>query len=132
MNLLFHELLQKTREFTNGVNIVLKEHGLFSSQWTVLFTIEKHGQMTLTSIWKYLNVEAPTITRTINRLEELGLLQHEPGFDRRSKLVSLTDAGRAKYQEVIETVSLYEENFARGLTEEEQLQFRQLLEKLKG
>ena len=35
----------------------------------------KHKEMTLTQIWKYLNVEAPTITRTVNRLAELGWIE---------------------------------------------------------
>lgn len=132
MNPLFHELLQKTRELTNGLNIVLKEHGLYSSQWTVLFTVEKHGTMTLTAIWKYLNVEAPTITRTVTRLEELGYLQRENGTDRRAKNMSLTEAGIHKLERVKESVSIYEDNFAKGLTKEEQLLFRELLEKMKG
>lgn len=132
MNPLFHELLQKTREFTNGLNTVLKEHGLYSSQWTVLFTVEKHGTMTLTAIWKYLNVEAPTVTRTVTRLEELGYLQRENGTDRRAKNMSLTEAGVHKLERVKESVSIYEDNFAKGLTKEEQLLFRELLEKMKG
>lgn len=131
MNLLFHELLQTTRAFTNGINIVLKEHNLYSSQWTVLFTIEKHGTMTLTSIWKYLNVEAPTITRTVTRLEELGLIQREDGLDRRAKNVTLSEAGIKKLEAVKASVSLYEDEFAKGLTEDEELLFRALLKKLK-
>lgn len=132
MNPLFHELLQKTRAFTNGLNAILKEHGLYSSQWTVLFTVEKHGTMTLTAIWKYLNVEAPTITRTVTRLEELGYLQRESGTDRRAKNMSLTELGIEKLERVKESVSIYEDNFAKGLTKDEQLLFRELLEKMKG
>lgn len=129
MNLLFHELLQTTRAFTNGMNTVLKEHNLYSGQWTVLFTIDKHGKMTLTSIWKYLNVEAPTITRTVNRLEELGLIQREIDEDRRAKVVALTRAGIEKIALVKVSVSAYEDKFVKDLTEEEQLQFRELLKK---
>lgn len=47
--------------------------------------------MTLTAIWKYLNVEAPTITRTVARLEKLGLVRREEGADRREKIVYLTE-----------------------------------------
>ncbi|GEK33036.1 MarR family winged helix-turn-helix transcriptional regulator [Kurthia sibirica] len=132
MNLFFHNLLQKTREFTTGANHVLKKHDLFSAQWSVLFTIEKHGVMTLTEIWKYLNVEAPTTTRTVNRLVDRGLLQHEPGEDRRLKRVSLTQAGKDKYDEVKKEIEQYENNFAKGLTKEEVAQFELLLQKLKG
>ena len=132
MNLLFHELLQKTREFTNGMNGVLKQHGIYSSQWTVLFIVEQRGEMSLTSIWKYLNVEAPTITRTVARFEQLGLLQRKKGDDLREKIVSLTEEGKKKFEEVKVTVSAYEDQFAKGLTEEEQEQLKGLLRKMKG
>lgn len=132
MNLLFHELLQKTREFTNGMNGVLKHHGIYNSQWTVLFIVEQRGEMSLTSIWKYLNVEAPTITRTVARLEQLGLLQRKKGDDLREKIVSLTEEGKKKFEEVKVTVSAYEDQFAKGLTEEEQEQLKGLLRKMKG
>ncbi|MCA9724287.1 MAG: MarR family transcriptional regulator, partial [Kurthia sp.] len=90
------------------------------------------GEMSLTSIWKYLNVEAPTITRTVARLEQLGLLQRKKGDDLREKIVSLTEEGKKKFEEVKVTVSAYEDQFAKGLTEEEQEQLKGLLRKMKG
>ncbi|UZM96996.1 MarR family transcriptional regulator [Lysinibacillus sp. MHQ-1] len=41
--------------------------------------------MTLTQIWKYLNVEAPSITRAITRLETLGWVERLDGEDKREK-----------------------------------------------
>ena len=37
--------------------------------------------MTQKEIWQYLNVEAPTVTRTIVRLEESGWINRREGTD---------------------------------------------------
>ena len=98
MNPLFHEIFQKTRLLSKELNLVLKEYDLFASQWTVLYCVHQHEEMILTNIWRYLNVEAPTITRTVSRLEELGWLKtsrrkgpqgkDSPSFGRSSSQVS--------------------------------------------
>lgn len=132
MNIIFHEIFQTTRQFTNSLNAVLKEFGLYNSQWTILYTIHHHHSMTLTEIWKYLNVEAPTVTRTVTRLEQLGWLVHHDGVDRRSKIVKLSEEGLRKYPEVEAAVMKFENSFAKDLSDEEQQMFLSLLRKLKG
>ena len=57
MNPLIHLFFQRNRYLVNQLNEVLKPHGLFSSQWAILFLLHENGPMSLTSIWKYLNVE---------------------------------------------------------------------------
>ena len=79
MNPLFHILFQQNRYLVNQLNAVLKKHGLFNAQWTLLFLLNQNGPMTLTAIWKYLNVEAPTVTRTVTRLETLGWVERRQG-----------------------------------------------------
>lgn len=69
-NLVFHELHQKSRLSIKEVNEVLKAYGLYSSQYSILFCLKRFGSMTQTEIWQYLNVEAPTVTRTLTRLEK--------------------------------------------------------------
>lgn len=44
MNPLFHIFFQQNRYLVNQLNDVLKQHGLFSSQWTVLFYCIKTDQ----------------------------------------------------------------------------------------
>ncbi|TQR20124.1 MarR family winged helix-turn-helix transcriptional regulator [Psychrobacillus vulpis] len=131
MNPLFHELFQTARLLTNEVNLNLKKHDLYASQWTVIFCIYKHKQMSLTQIWKYLNVEAPTITRTVYRLVELGWVEIRPGKDRREKLVSLSEQALQNFPEVEETVLEFEERMVANLTKEEQALLISLLEKIK-
>jgi DNA-binding MarR family transcriptional regulator len=130
MNPLFHVIFQMTRMLNKEVNQALKKHELFASQWTVLLCVYQQGEMTLTQIWKYLNVEAPTITRTVNRLEELGWLTTHEGKDRREKIVRLSDEAIAKFPEVESSIIQFENEFLTGLTVEEQVQLMTLLRKM--
>ena len=132
MNPLFHTFFQQYRHLINHLNDALKEHGLFSSQWTILFILKERGPMTLTAIWKYLNVEAPTVTRTVSRLETLGYVKREEGTDRREKIVRLTDEGLALMPEVEASVLAFEAAMMANLTKEEVAQLERLLGKMKG
>jgi len=88
--------------------------------------------MTLTQIWKYLNVEAPSITRAITRLETLGWVERLDGEDKREKIVTLTAQANDRLPAITETILAFEEEMVGSLTAEEQQQFMILLEKMKG
>ena len=132
MNPLFHTFFQQYRYLVNHLNDVLKEHGLYSSQWTILFVLKERGPMTLTAIWKYLNVEAPTVTRTVTRLETLGLVRREEGTDRREKIVHLTEQALALMPAVEQSVLEFERKMTVYLTDEDTTQLMELLQKMKG
>lgn len=130
MNPLFHELFQKYRFLTNEVNQSLQKHELYASQWSVLYCIKKHGEMSLTQIWKYLNVEAPTITRTVNRLAVLGWIDILPGIDRREKIVKLSDLAIQEFPQIEATMLEFENRMTENLTEEEEVLLLKLLKKM--
>ncbi|WP_332651281.1 MarR family winged helix-turn-helix transcriptional regulator [Lysinibacillus sp. 54212] len=132
MNPLFHMFFQQYRFLVNRLNDTLKEFGLYNSQWTILFLLHQEGPMSLTSIWKYLNVEAPTITRTVARLEKLGLVERQQGDDRREKIVSLTPEAIELFPKVENSIMTFEEKMVSNLTGEEQEQLAMLLKKMKG
>ncbi len=44
--------------------------------------------MTQTDIWKYVNVEAPIVTRTIAKMEENGSIVHQQGEDKRERIIA--------------------------------------------
>lgn len=131
MNPLFHELFQKSRFLTNEINVTLKKHNLFASQWTVLYCIQKHGDMSLTQIWKYLNVEAPTITRTVYRLVELGWIDICPGKDRREKIVKLSEKASRDFPAIKASIMEFEDRMVSNLSKEEQSLLIGLLQKVK-
>ncbi|MER2028956.1 MAG: MarR family transcriptional regulator [Solibacillus sp.] len=132
MNPLFHILFQQNRYLVKQLNDVLKQHGLFSSQWTVLFLLHQNGPMTLTAIWKYLDVEAPTVTRTVTRLETLGWVERVQGADKREKMIDLTTKAMEQFPYIEESVVSFERKLTENLSEEEQALLIQLLKKMEG
>lgn len=127
---LFHLLNQRVRLITKEMNTVLSDHGLYHSQWSIIFCLNQFGPMTQTAIWKYLNVEAPTVTRTLSRLEKNGWIIRKHGEDKRERLIELTEAAKEKFTAVNEAVAQAEKEMAQLLSSEEIQQLQHLLRKL--
>lgn len=85
---LIHQINQSARLIAKKANEQLEPFYFYSSQWSVLYCLRTIGPMTQKEIWSYLNVEAPTVTRTIKRLEENGWVQRRQGEDKRENLLS--------------------------------------------
>jgi DNA-binding MarR family transcriptional regulator len=69
---------------------------LSPSQSAALATVERHGPLTPSELATREQVQRPTVTRVLARLEEAGLVERagDPA-DRRSTLVTITREGRA-------------------------------------
>ena len=91
---------------------------------------------TLVEISNYFEVEKPTITRTVNRLEDIGLIEQIPGKDKRERRIQLTDSGLQKYIEGQQIVDEFEQNIMKDIPESNRENTRQtllqLLKNLKG
>lgn len=129
-NLLFHEIHQKSRLAIKEVNEVLKEYELYSAQWSILFCLKQFGPMTQKEIWQYLNVEAPTVTRTLSKLEESGWAERNEGADKRQRIVCLTAKAESRVAEIEERVTMLEDDMLSGLSQDEQQQLMGLLKKI--
>lgn len=110
------------RPFENRLNELLGEHQIQRAQWTILYYLFNFGSATLVELSNYQSVEKPTVTRTINRLEELEYVEQVPSKDKREKRMQLTALGRKVYLEVRVTIDEFEQDILNGITEEEQLE----------
>jgi MarR family transcriptional regulator, transcriptional regulator for hemolysin len=96
---LFHTLHQLSRHLTNTLNEALKPLGLYGSQWSVIFVLKTKGSLTQKELCDYLFVEAPPMTRTIQRLVKQGYVLQTQGKDKRAKLIQLTDLALKMFPE---------------------------------
>jgi DNA-binding MarR family transcriptional regulator len=74
-----------------------KEAGteLSPSLQAALSTVERHGPMTPSEVASREQIQRPTVTRVLARLEEQGLIERMPDArDGRSSLVTASKAGR--------------------------------------
>lgn len=127
---LLHLLNQRTRLLAKEVNNCLSDHGLYTSQWSIIFCIERFGPMTQTEIWKYLNVEAPTITRTLSRMEKNGWISRKQGTDKRERVITLTEEAWGKFKTIRQSMDELEEDILSDLSPEDKKQLYDLLKKI--
>lgn len=126
---LFHLLNQRVRMLSTEMNSLLNDHGLYSSQWTIMYCLNRFGPMTQTAIWQYLHVEAPTITRTLSRMEKNGWIKRRVGRDKRERVIELTEEAKQKYKELQQVIHPMEEELVETLTTKEKKNLYHLLEK---
>lgn len=115
----FHSINQFTRHFSKALNESLVPLGLYAAQWTIIYRLKTGGPSTQKEISSYLGVEAPTMTRTLARLEKSGWITRTAGKDKREKLISLTDAAILEYDNWLAAVRSSESNVLQNITEEE-------------
>ncbi len=117
---LFHTLHQLSRQLTNKLNEALKPFGLYSAQWAVIFVLNKKGSLTQKELCDYLFVEAPPMTRTIQRLVKQGYVSQVQGKDKREKHVRLTDIALQEYPNWEGIVNTVNQSLLRNFPEESQ------------
>lgn len=73
--------------------------GLKTTQYTLLSYVAKLGPIRPVDLAHALKMQASTLTRNLRPLIDAGWVQLAPGPDARSRLVTVTEAGRQKRQE---------------------------------
>lgn len=126
----FHLFSQVSRSIQKKRNEILSPLNLFYSQWSILFYLKEHGPSTLVGISNYLFVEKPTITRTVKRLEESGLVHQIDTADRRERCIDLTPYAREHYEEWRDHMRWMDEKVLDGIPEEEIANAQQFLSKV--
>lgn len=118
-NQLIHLLHLASRQFSKSFNEKHAPHGLYVAQWTVIRYLLKNGPSTQVAMSTYLGVEAPTMTRTITRLENSGLICRIEGKDRREKIITLTETAMRKIPDWEAEVKKFEQPLFESLSDSE-------------
>lgn len=118
---LFYAYSALYRPYLNNINAQLSPFNLTTSQWTVMHFILNNGANTISDISTYQNVERPTVTKIVQKLMVLNYVEAQPGEDKRTKFIRLTDNGREVCEQVQEKLSNYQKYLLRGIPEANQL-----------
>lgn len=98
--------------------------------WRVLVTLND-GPMHLTDLAKIVLEKQPTMSKIIERMEKLGLVQRETGVaDRRSTLVSITAEGRRVVKPLVRLARKHEQEVLAPLGEDNARVLVEVLRKL--
>lgn len=88
-------LRKATRLVTQLYDAVLRPSGLRVTQFTVLVAIGLGGRVPMSMLAGVLGMDRTTLTRNLKGLQERQLVSSTAGDDRRSRVISLTEAGRS-------------------------------------
>lgn len=90
------KLRQLTRLVTRHYDHYTAEAGLKTTQYSLLSHVEKLGPIRPGDLARSMQMDASTLTRNMQPLVAHGWLRIGAGDDARSRLVEITDDGRAK------------------------------------
>lgn len=112
-------------------DIELKKHGLSIALWPTLMCLWEEEGVSQREIAAKAKVENSTTTRTLDKLEKLGLVERHPDpQSRRTFRIYLTPKGR-DLEEVLTPIPLsINQQLLRALNAEEQQQMLTLLQKI--
>lgn len=98
--------------------------------WRVLVTLYD-GAMHMTDLAKIALEKQPTMSKVIDRMEKLGLVQRQPGLtDRRSTLVSITGEGLRVVEPLLEVARQHERDVLAPLGDKNSAVLVEVLKKL--
>ncbi|MFO6498874.1 MULTISPECIES: MarR family winged helix-turn-helix transcriptional regulator [Bacillus] len=127
--MIIHQLNQSARMISKKTNEQLESCGLYGAQWSILYCLHTFGPMTQKDIWTYLHVEAPTVTRTVKRLEQKGWVQRLQGEDKREKVVKMTEEAIIQYDGIQAKMKDFEEDMLSVFDDQDKETFQRLLKR---
>lgn len=115
----------------HAFNAALAEHGGSIPLWLILSALERDKWRTQHELAAALGIEAPTLTRHLDALEQGGLVARvrDPA-DRRAVHVEPTDAGCELYQRLLQAAIAFDRRLRAGFSKQELDELRRLLLRL--
>lgn len=93
------KLRQLMRRVAQHYDAEMAQCGLKTTQYSLLSHVLKLGPIRPSDLAAAMKMEASTLTRNLRSLVDAGWVTVEAGADARSRLVHITDTGRAKRTE---------------------------------
>ncbi|MCV7079549.1 MarR family winged helix-turn-helix transcriptional regulator [Mycobacterium szulgai] len=109
----------------------LARAGTTYAGWSVLATLHQQGPLMQRELAQRLDIEGPTLTRQLERLERQGVVaRRRVDSDRRVALVELTPSGQTMVSQLQEVVAVAAKEVGSGLTTEQLQQLGALLDQV--
>jgi DNA-binding MarR family transcriptional regulator len=105
--------------------------GISVPEWRVLATLGQFEQITAREIGEHSRMHKTTVSRAVVALEKRGCVARRTNTeDMREAFLTLTEAGRAIYLDILPLARRFADELCRGLSESERAQLNTLLSRL--
>lgn len=126
------KLRQLMRRVAQLYDAEVGKTGLRGTQYSLLSYVVKLGPLRPVDLARAMKVEPSTLTRNLRPLLDAGLLAMDAGPDARSRLVSVTPAGREKRQEAQRRWRVAQETLNQRLGTQRVVALHALLDECQG
>ena len=103
------------RALTSLYDEAMAQHGLKVTQYSLLRTVERHGEPNFTELATATGLDRSTLGRNLHLLEQLGLVVFSPGDDQRDRRAALTQEGQARIKAVARAWSAVQDRIGEAL-----------------
>lgn len=126
-------LTQAARSMRTVLTRNLAASGLYAGQDGVILALAEEDGLPAGTLAHKLGVKAPTMTRTIGRMEAQGFLERRADSDdARLTKVYLTETGRNTVTQITESAAFCDERATRGFSEKDVRSLVRLLRAIDG
>lgn len=126
------KLRQLTRRVARYYEAEVGKTGLKNTQYSLLSHVYKLGPLRPGELARAMKIEPSTLTRNLKPLLAAGWLSLDEGPDGRSRMVSITPAGREKRQEAQRRWRVAQESVNQALGVERVIALHALLDECMG
>src|SRR5262245_59228076 len=124
-------LATASKEVGRAFNDALAESGGSIPMWLILNALKSERRRTQLDLARSVGIEAPTLTRHLDSMEQGGLVERQRGGrDRRAIQVELTRAGHAMHACLLKAVISFNRRLRTDLSSDDVETLRQLLDQL--
>lgn len=109
----------------------LLAHGFYAGQDQIMLALGRDEGMTPGQLATRIGVRPPTVTKTINRLQEQGFVERKPSeVDARQSHIFLTDSGRAAIASIERAIRKTEKKALAGLKKKDRKRLSNILQRI--
>lgn len=123
-----YQLVRAAKAHRHHLGSALEDLDLHVGQELTIVVLSETDGLRQSELAERLNVEPPTVTKTVQNLEEAGLVERSPDpDDARAQRVVLTERGDDLIEDITKTWMGVEEPMLDGFTDEERILLRRML-----
>ncbi len=105
----------------------LAQYDISVAEWSILISIYDGSASSVNEIAAYIEVDKASISRTVERLSCRGVVVHQAGKDKRSRVIKLTEKGMNLVPQLLKEAEENEKYFFNNLSEVDKKQMQVIM-----